>query len=80
MKWHPKKYGKLLTSADNTNNQYEVTTYEYKNLLTENISKADEYPTFSSMHNINTGAKVFAQDLKIEERIEDTSKSNILLR
>ena len=49
----------MLIPADKTKNLYELTPDEYKKLLTENIS-----------NTINVEAKVIAQDLKIDERIE----------
>ena len=57
-------------SADKTNNLYELTTDEYNKLLTENISKAYKKPILSIMYTINAETKVIAQDLKIDERIE----------
>ena len=60
----------LLVPADKTNNLYKLTTDEYNKLLTENISKAYKESTLSTMHTINTGAKVIAQDQNLDGRIE----------
>ena len=60
----------LYVPADKTTNFYKMKTNDYKTLLKQNIEK--EYkkaPDNAEMH-INTEAKVFAQTLKIDDRVE----------
>ena len=60
----------LYVPADKTTNFYKMNTNDYKTLLKKNIEK--EYkkaPDNAEMH-INTEAKVFAQTLKIDDRVE----------
>ena len=65
---------KLLIPADKTNNLYDLSSDEYNKLLTENISKVYKKSTLSTMDTINTEAKVFAQDLKLDKRTEQCNQ------
>ena len=44
------------------------------------MSKAYKKSILSTMYTIDTEAKIIAQDLKLDERIGQTTKSNNLLR
>lgn len=64
------KDNNLYVPADKTSNFYKMNASDYKTLLKKNIEK--EYkkaPDNAEMH-INTEAKVFAQTLKIDDRVE----------
>ena len=74
-----KKNPKLLTPADKTNNLYELTADEYNKLLTENIWKTYKKSNLSTMYTINAEAKVIAQDLKIDERIEQYNQKQTFI-
>ena len=65
-----KKNPKLLIAADKSNNLDELIIDEYNKLLTENISKTHKKSNLSIMRTINAEAKVIAQVLKIDQRIE----------
>ena len=65
-----KKNTKLLIPEDKTNNLYELTTDEYNQLLTKNISKTYTKFNLSTMYNINAETNAIVQDLKIDKRIE----------
>ena len=60
----------MLIPADKTNNLHELTADEYSKLLTENISKTYKKSNLSTIYTNNAEAKVIAQDLKIDLRIE----------
>ena len=75
-----KKNPKLLIPADRTNNLYELTADENNKLLTENISKTYKKSNLSTMYPINAEAKVVARDLKQTKGLNNTIKSNHLLR
>ena len=75
-----KKNPKLLIPADRTNNLYELTADENNKLLTENISKTYKKSNLSTMYPINAEAKVIVRDLKQTKGLNNTIKSNHLLR
>ena len=74
-----KKNPKLLIPADKTNNLYELTADEQNKLLTENIWKTYKESNLSTMYTINAEAKVIAQDLKIDERIEQYNQKQTFI-
>ena len=74
-----KKNPKLLILADKTNNLYELTADEQNKLLTENIWKTYKKSNLSTMYTINAEAKVIAQDLKIDERIEQYNQKQTFI-
>ena len=69
-----KNDAKLLIPTDKTNNSYRVTTDEYNELLTENISKSYKKTDKPPLNGINTEANNIAKDLKLGERIEQHSQ------
>ena len=71
---------KLLIPADKTNNLYELTPDEYNKLLTENISKTYKKSNLSIMYTTTGEAKVIAQDLKIDQKIEQYNQKQSFIK
>ena len=60
----------LYVPADKTTNFYKMKTNDYKTLLEQNIEKEYKKAPDNAEMRINTEAKVFAQTLKIDDRVE----------
>ena len=65
-----KKSRNIFVPADKTTNMYELAVYNYKKLLTDNVTSTYQKAETSTLGQINTEAKAIAQDLKLDERIE----------
>ena len=60
----------LLIPADKTTNLYKMEVNDYKKLLTDNITSAYRKADASATVNINSEARSIAENLKIDDRIE----------
>ena len=59
----------LFVSADKTTNLYKVSTYDYNKLLQDNIS-AKYRKSNNTQKEINLKAKVIAEHLELDDKIE----------
>ena len=64
----------LFIPADKTNNLYKLNNDKYKKLLQDNITKSYKKANTNSMRSINKEAKTIAEDLKLDDRIEQFSQ------
>ena len=64
----------LFIPADKTNNLYKLNNDKYKKLLQDNITKSYKNANTNSVRSINKEAKTIAEDLKLDDRIEQFSQ------
>ena len=64
----------LFIPADKTNNLYKLNNDKYKKLLQDNITKSYKKANTNSIRSINKEAKTIAEDLKLDDRIEQFSE------
>ena len=64
----------LFIPADKTNNLYKLNNDKYKKLLQDNITESYKKANTNSIRSINKEAKTIAEDLKIDDRIEQFSQ------
>ena len=69
----------VFVPADKTTNFYTMSTHDYKALLKKNIKKEYKKVPPSSEHNINIQAKIIAQDLELDDRIEKLAPKNAFI-
>ena len=65
-----KSSNNLFVFADKTRNIYELDKPSYQKLYTENITKTYKKSDITQYNNINTEAKIIAENLGIDDRLE----------
>ena len=60
----------LIVAADKTTNLYEMSVNNYKKLLKNNVTLLYQKADDSVLKNINAEAKLIAQSLQLDDRIE----------
>ena len=68
------KDGKLFVPADKTTNFYTMEKKEYKGMLKKSIEKEYKKAPAAAEIEINKKAKVIAENLRIENRVEKLAK------
>ena len=69
----------LFIPADKTNNLHKLNNDKYKKLLQDNITKSYKKANTNSIRSINKEAKTIAEDLKLDDRIEQFSQCEVFI-
>ena len=69
----------ILTFADKSSNIYDLKPEDYEKFLQENITKQYKKASTKNVHEINCEAKIIAEKLQLDDRIECLAKSQAFI-